>query len=151
VRIGEGILRQLGDFRFKHGEDNYSIGLTLGLAEYTPAVVSPIEAIRRADSACLTAKTLGRNRMQVFEPSNVQLQSQESLMELAGRIDALMENGGMYLRCQMVVPIKADSGLPPYYEILLGITGDDEKRFRRCSSFPPSRISSDRMKSTSGW
>ena len=127
MRIGEGILRELGDFRFKHSQDEYSIGMNLGLAEYAPAVVSPIEAIKRADSACLAAKTFGRNRMQVFEPSNVQLQSQESLMELAGRIDALMENGGMYLRCQMVVPIKADSGLLPYYEILLGITGDDKK------------------------
>lgn len=127
MRFGEGILRQLGDFRFKHGEDNYSIGLNLGLAEYPPAVVSPMEAIKRADSACLAAKSLGRNRMQLFEPSNVQLQSQESLMELAGQIDALMENGGMYLRCQMVAPINTDSGLLPYYEILLGITGDNNK------------------------
>jgi len=124
---GEGILRQLGDFRFKQDEDNYSIGLHLGLTEYAPAVVSPIEAIRRADSACLAAKSFGRNRMQVFEPTNIQLQSQESLMELAGRIDTLMENGGMYLRCQMVAPIKANSGMLPYYEILLGITGDDNK------------------------
>jgi len=46
-------------------------------------------------------------------------------MELAGRIDSLMENGGLHLRCQMVTPISADTALLPYYEILLGITGDD--------------------------
>lgn len=124
-RLADGLLRQLGDYRYQHGNDSYSIGLNLGLAEFAPALVSIAEAIRRADSACLTAKTLGRNRIQTFEPSNVQLNTQESLMGLAGRIDALMENGGLYLRAQMVMPISADTGLLPYYEILLGITGDD--------------------------
>jgi diguanylate cyclase (GGDEF)-like protein len=125
MKMAEGLARQLGDFRFQHGEDSYSIGLNLGLAEYVPTLVSIVEAIRRADSACLTAKTLGRNRIQAYEPSNIQLRSQESLMELAGRIDALMANGGLYLRAQMVMPINADTDLLPYYEILLGINTDD--------------------------
>jgi EAL domain-containing protein (putative c-di-GMP-specific phosphodiesterase class I) len=55
----------------------------------------------------------------------MQLQTQESIMELAGRIDALMANGGLHLRCQMVTPISAGSVLLPYYEILLGITDHD--------------------------
>jgi diguanylate cyclase (GGDEF)-like protein len=117
------LLNQCKDYHFQHEQHSYSIGLNIGMAEYTPASISGEEAIRRADAACITAKSMGRNRMQVYEEASAALKNQESLMEWAGRIDALLEGGGLYLRCQMVMPIGIDASLLPYYEILLGIKG----------------------------
>lgn len=124
-RLAGELLRYLCDYRYQYGNNSYRIGVNLGLAEFSPTQVSISEAVRRADTACLTAKSQGRNRIQVFETSNLPLSTQVSQMGLAGRIDALMESGGLYLRAQKVIPISAGAGQLPYYEILLGITCND--------------------------
>jgi len=123
-----GIDRLLGhvkDYPFQHGEHRYSIGFNIGISEYAPARFSAADAIRHADSACITAKTMGRNRTQVYEQSSPELQSQESLIDWAGRIDPFLNGSGLHLRCQQVKPIGADTTLLPYYEILLGIENED--------------------------
>jgi diguanylate cyclase (GGDEF)-like protein len=120
----EKLLSQVKDYPFQHEQHSYSIGFNVGLAEYAPDRFSAAEAIRRADSACITAKSMGRNRMQIYEQSSPQLQSQESLMDWAGRIDAILKGSGLHLRCQQVTPIGSNTSLLPYYEVLLGIESE---------------------------
>jgi diguanylate cyclase (GGDEF)-like protein len=124
-KLVDSLLSQVKDFHFQHEQHSYSIGLNIGITEFAPAQTSTAEAIRHADSACITAKSQGRNRMQVYEQSSPQLQTQESLMDLAGRIDSFLKGSGLHLRCQQVMPIGAGTMLLPYYEILLGIEGED--------------------------
>jgi diguanylate cyclase (GGDEF)-like protein len=120
----DSLLKQVKDYSFQHGQHSYSIGFNIGLTEYAPARFSAVEALRHADSACITARSMGRNRMQIYEQASPQLQSQESLMDWAGRIDAFLKGNGLYLRCQQVMPIGADTSRLPYYEILLGIDSE---------------------------
>ena len=117
------LLDDVKDYHFQHEQHSYRIGFNIGLSEYDPGRISAVEAIRRADSACITAKAQGRNRMQVYEQDSPQLQNQESLMDWAGRLDSVLQGSGLYLRCQKVMPIGADRSVLPYYEILLGIDG----------------------------
>ena len=119
------LFERVKDFPFQHGEHSYSIGFNIGMTEFALDRFSAAEAIRRADSACITAKSQGRNRMQVYEQASPQLLSQESLMEWAGRIDAFLKGSGLHLRCQQVMPIGAGNTRLPYYEVLLGIEGAD--------------------------
>jgi diguanylate cyclase (GGDEF)-like protein len=120
----DSLLKQVKDHPFQHGPHSYSIGFNIGLTEYAPTRFSAVEAIRRADSACITAKSMGRNRMQIYEQASPQLQSQESMMDWAGRLDSFLKGNGLYLRCQQVRPIGADTSRLPYYEILLGIDNE---------------------------
>jgi len=117
------LLDDVKDYHFQHEQHSYRIGFNIGFSEYDPGRISAVEAIRRADSACITAKAQGRNRMQVYEQDSPQLQNQESLMDWAGRLDSVLQGSGLYLRCQKVMPIGADRSVLPYYEILLGIDG----------------------------
>jgi diguanylate cyclase (GGDEF)-like protein len=120
------LLDQVKDYHFQHEQHSYSIGFNIGISEFAADQFSAIEAIRRADSACITAKSQGRNRMQVYEQASPQLLSQESLMDWAGRLDAFLSNdGGLHLRCQQVMPIRGGTSLLPYYEVLLGIEDED--------------------------
>ena len=121
----DNLLGQVKDYPFRHAQHSYSIGFNIGIAEFAPERISAAETIRRADSACITAKSLGRNRLQIYEQASPQLQSQESLMDWAGRIDSFLKGDGLHLRCQQVVPIDAGTARLPYYEILLGIEGAD--------------------------
>ncbi|MEW6415905.1 MAG: DUF1631 family protein [Pseudomonadota bacterium] len=117
----ELLLDQVRDFPFTHGAHSYRIGFHLGLAEFDPDRHAATEAVRRADAACLTAKSLGRNRIQVYEHDAVRLQQLESLMGWAGRIDRYLKGEGLFLRCQKVVPTGSGTSRKPYCEILLGV------------------------------
>lgn len=118
------LLGQVKDYHFQHQQHSYSIGFNIGTTEFAPTRIDALEALRRADSACLTAKSLGRNRVQLYEETNPQLQNQESLMDWAWRIDSYLKNNGLHLRCQQVMPIGNGTALQPYYEILLGIESE---------------------------
>ncbi|MFP5410997.1 MAG: DUF1631 family protein, partial [Gammaproteobacteria bacterium] len=115
------MLDQVRDFPFAHGAHSYRIGFNLGLAEYDPGRHAAAEAVRRADSACLSAKSLGRNQVQVYEQETAGLQNLESLMGWAGRIDRYLKGDGLFLRCQKVVPTGSAATHRPYCEILLGV------------------------------
>ena len=115
------LLDQVRDFPFSHGARSYRIGFSLGLAEYDPGRHPAAEAVRHADSASLSAKSLGRNQTQVYEQETAGLQNLESLMGWAGRIDRYLMGDGLFLRCQKVVPTGAAMAHRPYCEILLGV------------------------------
>jgi len=118
------MLKQIKDFHFQHERHSYSIGFNIGITEYAPGRITAEEAVRRADSACITAKSLGRNRMQIYEQSSPQLQTQESMMDWAGRLDTYLKGNGLYLRCQQVMPVSTGNSMLPYFEILLGIENE---------------------------
>jgi diguanylate cyclase (GGDEF)-like protein len=119
------LLERVKDYSFQHEQHSYSIGFNVGITEFAPDRISAVEAIRRADSACITAKSQGRNRLQIYDQASPQLQSQESLMDWAGRIDSFLKGSGLHLRCQQVMPIGRSNVRLPYYEVLLGIEGED--------------------------
>ena len=124
----EKILDLYKDYKYEVGSDTYRLGVNLGLAETTNDKDASDAALRQADSACIASKDSGRNQMQFYDPANKQLKVQDSVMELAGSIDRIIANGGLYLRAQMVMPVSDGDDMSPYHEILLGIT--DEQGLR---------------------
>ena len=124
-RIVEDLLDRMKDYPFQHDHHSYSIGFNIGITEFVPDLFSAEDSVRRADSACITAKSLGRNRIQAYDQASPRMQSQESLMDWAGRIDSILKGSGLHLRCQQVMPIGAGHAQQPYYEVLLGIEGED--------------------------
>lgn len=115
------LLEKLGDYRFQSGGHSFSIGVNIGVAEFTLGLLDAEAAVQQADMACVAAKTQGRNRLQCYEPESQMLRNQHDLLDWAGRIDSLLSGSGLHLRVQMVMPIAPDSGLQAYHEVLLGI------------------------------
>lgn len=122
----ERLLRHFRDYRFRLDDrSQYSLGINIGVAEHAPGETGESDVIRRADSACLTARAAGRNRLRVYTGANAEVRQEESLLDLAGRLDRMLDGDSLYLRAQRVVPV-GDSQLLPYYEILLGIHESEE-------------------------
>jgi diguanylate cyclase (GGDEF)-like protein len=115
------LLVHLNEFRYQTEGQSYSVGANMGVAELRPGVDSPDVAVQRADMACVAAKSLGSNRMQCYASEDRQLRSQQDMVSWMGRIDSLLAGKGLYLRCQLIMPIAADKGLKPYHEVLLGL------------------------------
>ncbi len=121
MRTISELVTSVADFHFKFEQHSYSIGVAAGIAAFGTGQSSASEVLRHADTACLAAKSMGRNRIQVYEPDSVALRSEEALLAWAGRADALLMSEDLFLRAQMVMPIGPDTEELPYYEILLGI------------------------------
>lgn len=127
VTLGAALLDQLKNFSFKHQEQSYRIGFNLGLSEFVPAHFTAEEALRRADTACINAKSMGRNQLMVYEQETADMQDLEYLTDLAGRLDHYLGGNGLFLRCQKVMPLAESSSKPPYFEVLLGVYDRDGK------------------------
>jgi len=124
----EKILDRYRDYKHNIGTDAYRLGVNIGMAVCVTEEEGADISLRRTDSACMASKDAGRNHVQFYDPANKQLKVQESVMELAGRIDRIIAGGGLYLRAQMVVPVGDEEGLSPYHEILLGINDEQGRR-----------------------
>jgi diguanylate cyclase (GGDEF)-like protein len=127
LEFARKLLKRFQNFRFDHGQERYNIGINIGLAECDPMQASPEEVLKRASAACQLAKKAGRNRVQRYDPSNEQLRLQQNIMNWAGRIDQIIQEQGLYLRCQRVEPLSEQSGLRAYHEILLGVRAEGQE------------------------
>ena len=121
LRTMAELVTSVADYHFKFEQHSYSIGVATGVASFGSGQCGVSEVLRRVDAACLAAKAMGRNRVQEYEPNSVELRNEETLLEWAGRADALLMSEDLYLRAQMIMPIGPDADELPYYEILLGI------------------------------
>ena len=126
----ESLMAEIKDFHFRHAEHGYSIGVSVGVTDYLPTQMSGTEAVRRADAACSAAKALGRNRVQTYELTSPELQTQQSIMAWAGRVDAFLSGTELFLRMQRIEPISAGSTKLAMVEVLLGIEGHMEPESR---------------------
>jgi diguanylate cyclase (GGDEF)-like protein len=124
-RVVADILSWLRSYRHAHGEDLFSVGANVGLAAFRAGEMAAEEVLRHADEACMRAKDMGRNQVQVYRSDDEAIHGQRDLMAWAGRIDKILDRDGLCLRCQRVSPIHETSALHPYYEILLGVRGPD--------------------------
>ena len=136
--LSNQIISNLSNFRFEHEREIYSIGLSIGFLEFSPALLNVVELLSKVDSACRAAKLQGRNTVVEYSEEDLYLQAQQAMKDWAGRIDRILENDGLYLRCQRVEPIDPTSGLEAYYEILLGIkdvtdSSNEENKYRQIS------------------
>lgn len=122
---GTGLLDRLKTFTFRHREQSYSIGFSLGLSDFHPSRSSAAEALRRADAACINAKSLGRNQMRIYEEERAEIRDLERQMNIAGHLDGYLGGDGLFLRCQQVMPLAETPRRSSYFEVLLGVHQKD--------------------------
>lgn len=122
-KVADRLAEALRDFQFRHADAQYVVETRIGLAGLVPGVADAGEALRRATTACSTAAP-GTACIQVYEDSGEQLREQESLHAWGQRIDRLLNGDELFLRCQMVAPLRQEVAARPYYEVLLGLRDD---------------------------
>lgn len=125
ARVLASAQKKLQDFRFEHREFTFSIGSAIGMGYFVAGDCSNTEMIRRVDAACASARSRGRNTLNVYEPSDADLRAQIGATDWAGRIDSIFQSENLFLRAQLIAPIPPNEQRP-YFEILLGIEPSGE-------------------------
>ncbi len=129
INRAEGIANEIRllieEFRFVWQDKTFGIGVSIGLVPITVDSVSMASLLAAADAACYTAKEKGRNRVQVYEPSDTELAMREGEMQWLPRIKRAMDENRLQLYYQKIANVRDGDVLGgTQYELLLRMTDE---------------------------
>ena len=117
MRLADGMRQVVKNFRIVWEGKTFEIGVSVGLVPIDAATVSVAELLSEADAACYAAKEKGRNRVQIYQPGNIELARRHGEMQWVSRINQALKEGRFHLYCQAIAPI--GNSQPPHCEVLL--------------------------------
>ncbi len=102
LRVANRLLSLVGEFRFSWQGRQFGIGVSIGLVMLDDPVQSLADVLRHADLACYAAKDRGRNRVQVFQPGDEDMQHRHGQMEWVTRLRTALETSQFCLFRQRI-------------------------------------------------
>jgi diguanylate cyclase (GGDEF)-like protein/PAS domain S-box-containing protein len=125
VKIAERMLAAIKDFRFDWQGRTFGIGVSIGVTSMTRRSIDLNTVVSIADSACYAAKEKGRNRVQVYNPDDLELDDRQEEMRALSRITSALDENRFVLYYQPIMPICAVPDGPAHCEILVRMVNVD--------------------------
>lgn len=128
LQIAENLRNIIGDFHFVWDDKTFPISVSIGLVSFGgqgPERKGLTEILRIADSACYTAKDLGRNRIHVYEADDNAMNKRHGELDWYTRIYRAMEQNRLVLYVQKIVSLNGSDPYQEHVEILLRLVGED--------------------------
>ncbi len=110
LRVANRLLSLVSEFRFSWQGRQFGIGVSIGLVMLDDPGQSLADVLRHADLACYAAKDRGRNRVQVFQPGDEDMQHRHGQMEWVSRLRNALETSRFCLFRQRIDGV-ADSDM----------------------------------------
>ena len=123
--VAQTLLKSIQSFRFVHEEKTFTVGTSIGLVVVDEEWPDTNTVTHCADSALISAKEGGRNRVHVYEANDKDQKERARVMEKVTRLNKALDEERLQLRCQKIQPIDPNSGVKSHYEILLSV--EDEQ------------------------
>src|SRR5580698_8472093 len=101
ARMAENIRQAILDYRFSWEQTTSSIGASIGVVEITRETESVANLLSAADIACYAAKDSGRNRVHLYNSSEVSGRHRE--MYWVSRVTRAVDEGRLELHYQPIV------------------------------------------------
>lgn len=125
-RLADDIRKAISAFRFVWQEKIFDIGVSIGVVPITPQCQSVAELLGAADVACYAAKDDGRNRVHVYQKSDVDLAFRHGQMHWVTRINRAFKDNRFRLYHQRIVPTHSDRVDDVCYEVLVRILDEND-------------------------
>jgi len=124
-RVAEQIREAIREFRFPWGKNQFAIGVSIGLVEITEDTDNLSKLLSIADAACYAAKDMGRNRVHVYQPDDMELAERQGQMQWVARIREALDTDRFRLYFQSIVPSIGPLEQGGHYEIFLRMLDAD--------------------------
>jgi diguanylate cyclase (GGDEF)-like protein/PAS domain S-box-containing protein len=148
-KVAENLRATIRDFTFSWDKKTFDIGVSIGLVPIRKDSGSVQDVLRRSDSACYIAKDLGRNRVHLYTPDDVEISRRHGELQWVTRIKRALEQNHFQLAIQAVKPISATHA-DIHYEVLLRML-DDNGDLIPPMSFIPAAERYDMMPALDRW
>jgi diguanylate cyclase (GGDEF)-like protein/PAS domain S-box-containing protein len=135
VGVAERLRLAVQELRFVWNGCAFNISVSIGLVHVAEAGAIE-EALRAADMACYTAKEKGRNRVQVYHPSDSELVQRVGEMAWVQRIRNGLDEQRFCLFAQEIRALNKDEPHHSHVELLLRLRDEDGKLVQPGSFMP---------------
>ncbi|MCB1876358.1 MAG: EAL domain-containing protein [Chromatiales bacterium] len=134
--VADSLREAIHDFRFVWGDKLFTIGVSIGAMLIDRNTAGVEEALRTADSACYVAKESGRNRVHIHRPDDEALAERHGEMQWVSELTRALEEGGLRLYYQEIVPVDPQHDGPGHFEILIRLLSSDQQVISPGCFFP---------------
>ncbi|WP_296448393.1 EAL domain-containing protein [Rhodoferax sp. UBA5149] len=122
--VAERLQQSLTAHRFVWREQNFGVGVSIGMVLLDAASESVGALLQAADSACYVAKDGGRGRIHVYAIDDPALAQRYGVMEWVSRIENALLHDRFLLFAQPIVPLGGSLSTGLHCEILLRMQDD---------------------------
>ncbi len=150
LRVANVLRERIRDYRFIWLEQQFEVGVSIGIVEITEELSDISLILSHADIACYAAKDRGRNRVHVFQPDDDELMQRHSEMLWVSKINEAMEQDRFELYCQAIVAASAGAQMIDWYEILLRLR-DEQGHLVPPGAFVPAAERYNLMPAVDRW
>jgi diguanylate cyclase (GGDEF)-like protein/PAS domain S-box-containing protein len=117
--IADDLRQSIKNFRFVWDDHTFELGVSIGVVEINHNSKSMTELLIAADQACYLAKERGRNRVHLYQESDLRLARRQGEMLWVSRLNEAFEHQYFRLYAQPIVGLGAHSGA--HDEVLIRI------------------------------
>jgi len=124
VKIAESLLAAASKLVIGPSNQVFDVSISCGISDFVPLPDGLARAIAAAELACKTAKSRGRNRVEVYAFEDGSMMRRHSDAIAVGSLRAALKADRLLLYAQRIVPLQ-DQSLPGGYELLLRLRETD--------------------------
>jgi diguanylate cyclase (GGDEF)-like protein len=110
-----------------HAESRTPVSISIGVALLDGTADDVAHVLAAAETACKAAKDRGRNRVEVYEQSDVSIVRRFADIGIADKLREAIAQGRLHLDAQLILPFMAAESARPHYELLLRMTDEHGK------------------------
>ena len=119
LSIAEEYIYQIRNHKFIWEGKRLSTGASTGLVIINAQSESITSLMQAAESSCAIAKDMGGNRLQLYRSGQQRFAHRDEVINWVSRIDDVLDEGRLKLRCQRIQPLNSSEVAKPHYEVLL--------------------------------
>ena len=122
--IADKLLSTFSNFTYQWEERRFDVGVSIGMVPIQKDAENASLILSAADVACYVAKEGGRNRIHVYEESDIDLGQRHSEMHWVSRIKEALEEDRFVLFRQEITPLR-NPDKTPHWELLVRMRSQD--------------------------
>ncbi|MEO6078899.1 MAG: EAL domain-containing protein [Steroidobacteraceae bacterium] len=104
---------------------SFSASISIGVAAINHPRVDLPHALAVAETACKAAKDRGRNRVELYQDSDVSIMRRYEDVNIAPTLRAAISENRLRLDAQLIAPMPSSKSHTPHFELLLRMIDDE--------------------------
>ncbi len=105
-------------------DSSFKASVSIGVAALTDPRIDLAHALAVAETACKAAKDRGRNRVELYQASDVSLLRRYEDVNIAPGLRAALSEGRVRMDAQLIAPLPGSGFEKPHFELLLRMIDD---------------------------
>jgi len=123
--VAKILMDGIQEHRFIWEQKTYTVGVSVGIVAIQEGMLSTTQIISALDSACLSAKEAGRNRIYIYKLNDEDNSRRMEVIHKMATLNKALDEKRLQLRCQKIAPIHTIIPIKPHYEILLTVQDEE--------------------------